>query len=115
MGASLGCRPRPSWSGSSFSMTVICGLLDVVVAITTGWVSACSWRRSGYLGAFLGDPVDVPGEVGDCIAAQLDVAASCLAVYAQREKTRLEHQWEIAREFGYREFGEVERELAGWG
>jgi Domain of unknown function (DUF4158) len=67
-----------------------------------------------YLGAFLGDPVDVPGEVGDCIAAQLDVAASCLAVYAQREKTRLEHQWEIAREFGYREFGEVERELAGW-
>lgn len=67
-----------------------------------------------YLGAFLGDPVDVPGEVGDCIAAQLDVAASCLAVYAQREKTRLEHQWEVAREFGYREFGEVERELAGW-
>jgi hypothetical protein len=67
-----------------------------------------------YLGAFLADPVDVPGEVGDCIAAQLDVVVSCLAVYAEREKTRLEHQWEIAREFGYREFVEVEGELARW-
>jgi hypothetical protein len=47
MGASLGCRRGWSWSGSSFSMTVICGLSGVVVAITTGWVSACSWRRSG--------------------------------------------------------------------
>jgi hypothetical protein len=30
------------------------------------------------LGTFLADPVDVPDDVGDCIAAQLDVAASCL-------------------------------------
>ena len=67
-----------------------------------------------YLGAFLPDPVDVPGEVGDCIAAQLDVGASCLARYAEREKTRLEHQWEIARAFGYREFVDVEGELACW-
>jgi hypothetical protein len=67
-----------------------------------------------YLGAFLPDPVDVPREVGDCIAAQLDLAASCLAGYAEREKTRLEHQWEIARTFGYREFVEVEDDLARW-
>ena len=67
-----------------------------------------------FLGTFLADPVDVPGDVGDCIAAQLDVAASCLATYAEREKTRLEHQWEIAREFGYRDFVEVEAELARW-
>jgi hypothetical protein len=26
----------------------------------------------------------------------------------------LEHQWEIAREFGYRDFADAERELAGW-
>ena len=67
-----------------------------------------------YLGAFLADPVDVPVEVGDCIAVQLEVATSCLAAYAEREKTRLEHQWEIAREYGYRDFVEVEVELARW-
>jgi len=67
-----------------------------------------------FLGAFLADPVDVPVEVGDYIAEQLDLAASCLAAYAEREKTRLEHQWEIAREYGYRDFVEVEVELARW-
>jgi hypothetical protein len=44
---------------------------------------------------------DVPVEIGYRIAAQLDVAASCLARYGEREKTRLEHQWEIAREYGF--------------
>jgi hypothetical protein len=66
-----------------------------------------------YLGMFLADPLDVPGEAGDCIAAQLGVDVSCLAGYAAREKTRLEHQWEIAHEFGYRDFANAERELAG--
>lgn len=67
-----------------------------------------------YLGMFLADPLDVPEEAGDCIAAQLGVDVSCLAGYAAREKTRLEHQWEISREFGYRDFADAERELAGW-
>src|SRR5450755_1073831 len=67
-----------------------------------------------YLGMFLADPLDVPGETGDCIAAQLGVDVSCLAGYGVREKTRLEHQWEIAREFGYRDFADAERELARW-
>jgi len=67
-----------------------------------------------FLGTFLVDPVDVPDDVGDCIAAQLDVAASCLATYTEREKTRLEHQWEIAREYGYRDFLDVEAELVRW-
>jgi hypothetical protein len=66
------------------------------------------------LGTFLADPVDVPDDVGDCIAAQLDVAASCLTTYAEREKTGLEHQWEIAREYGYRDFLDVEAELVRW-
>jgi CBS domain-containing protein len=30
-------------------------------------------------------------------------------------ETRLEHQWEIAREFGYRDFPAVEAELVGVG
>ncbi len=51
-----------------------------------------------FLGTFLGDPVDVPTEAVDYLAAQLQVAdPSCLKAYAKREKTRLEHQWEIAR------------------
>ncbi|MCA1681298.1 MAG: DUF4158 domain-containing protein [Actinobacteria bacterium] len=34
--------------------------------------------------------------------------------YTQREKTRLEHQWEIAREVGYPDFVDTEAELAVW-
>ena len=37
-----------------------------------------------------------------------------MATYTQREKTRLEHQWEIAREVGYRDFVDAEAELAVW-
>ncbi|HEX8157100.1 MAG TPA: DUF4158 domain-containing protein [Solirubrobacteraceae bacterium] len=33
---------------------------------------------------------------------------------ARREKTRLEHQWEIARDVGYRDFVDAEAELAAW-
>ena len=40
---------------------------------------------------------------------------SCVKGYGQREKTRLEHLWEIAREGGYSEFTGVEAELAGVG
>lgn len=61
------------------------------------------------LGSFLADPLDVPTEAVDSLAEQLGVAdPSCLKAYGEREKTRLEHQWEIAREFGYRDFPAVE-------
>ncbi len=69
------------------------------------------------LGSFLADPLDVPTEAVDFLAEQLGVAdPSCLKAYGEREKTRLEHQWEIAREFGYRDFPAVEAELSkpGW-
>ena len=67
------------------------------------------------LGAFLADPLDVPTEAVDFVAEQLGVAdASCLKSYGDREKTRLEHQWEITREYGYREFAEAEGELMRW-
>jgi TnpA family transposase len=67
-----------------------------------------------FLGTFLADPGDVPGEVVDYIAAQLDVDAASMSTYTQREKTRLEHRWEIARAGGYRDFVDAEAELAGW-
>jgi len=63
-----------------------------------------------FVGAFLADLGDVPGEV----AGQLDVVAASMATYTQREKACLEDQWEIAREVGYRDFAEAEAELAVW-
>ena len=66
------------------------------------------------LGTFLPDPVDVPTAVVDFVAGQLGIAdSSCLKAYAGRAKTRLEHQWEIARAHRYREFASAEAELSG--
>ena len=37
-----------------------------------------------------------------------------MKAYLEREKTRFEHQSEIAREYGWRAFADVENELARW-
>lgn len=67
------------------------------------------------LGTFLADPLDVPTVVVDYLASQLGIAdASCVKAYLEREKTRFEHQWGIAREYGWRSFADVEEELARW-
>lgn len=67
------------------------------------------------LGTFLADPLDVPTEAVDFVAGQLEITdASCLKGYAKREKTRLEHQWDIARVHGYSDFGAAEADLATW-
>jgi hypothetical protein len=67
------------------------------------------------LGTFLSDPVDVPTVVVDYLAGQLGIVdPSCLKAYAARSKTRLEHQWEIAETFGYRDFASAEAELQVW-
>jgi hypothetical protein len=51
-----------------------------------------------YLGMFLPDPVDVPGEVVEYLAEQLEIAdPSCVASYLDRKPTRCEHQDEIIR------------------
>jgi hypothetical protein len=51
-----------------------------------------------WLGMFLEDPLDVPGEVLDFIAGQLGMAdPSQVKRYTEREKTRFDHQWEIRR------------------
>jgi hypothetical protein len=68
-----------------------------------------------WLGTFLEDPVDVPGEVLDFVAGQLGLAdPSQVKRYTEREKTRFEHQWEIRRARGYREFSAAEEEFSGW-
>jgi Domain of unknown function (DUF4158) len=68
-----------------------------------------------WLGTFLEDPLDVPGEVLDFIAGQLGMAdPSQVKRYTEREKTRFDHQWEIRRARGYREFAAAEAEFSGW-
>ncbi|MEV4170211.1 DUF4158 domain-containing protein [Nonomuraea sp. NPDC049709] len=67
-----------------------------------------------YLGCFLADPLEVPNEVLDVVAAQLGIEdPSCVKRYTERDKTRLEHTWEIAKAFGLKDFASAETELAG--
>ena len=80
-----------------------------------------AWSRLGfalqlvtvrYLGCFLSDPLAVPAEVLDVVAGQLGITdASCVKRYIEREKTRLDHVWEIRQAFGLRDFASVEAEL----
>ncbi|MBE3012771.1 DUF4158 domain-containing protein [Microbispora sp. NEAU-D428] len=49
-----------------------------------------------HLGMFLADPLDVPVEL------------------TEREKTKLEHAWEIQQEYGLSSFAAVESELSAW-
>lgn len=64
---------------------------------------------------FLADPLAVPTEVVAYVAEQLDIAdPACVKSYVDREKTKLEHAWEIQREYGLASFGEVEAELSAW-
>ena len=68
-----------------------------------------------FLGTFLADPLDVPTAVVDYVAEQLETLdASRVKAYVDREKTRFEHQWEISREHGWRDFAGVEAELVRW-
>ncbi|WP_458687585.1 DUF4158 domain-containing protein [Nocardia tengchongensis] len=67
------------------------------------------------LGMFLANPLDVPAELVDYLGEQLGIeGSSCVKRYTEREKTKLEHAWEIQREYGLTSFSEVEPELAAW-
>jgi hypothetical protein len=74
---------------------------------------AVQWGTVRMLGTFLGeDPAAVPAGVAAFVAEQLGVRdPACLRGYADRPKTAYEHQWEIRRECGYREFAAGEAEL----
>jgi len=68
-----------------------------------------------WLGTFLEDLLEVPGAVLDFVAGQLGVAdPSQVKRYTERTKTRFDHQWEIRRVYGLKEFAEVEREFTDW-
>src|SRR5450755_2255358 len=74
---------------------------------------AVQWGTVRMVGAFLGEnPTAVPAGVVAFACEQLGIAdPSCLGAYAERSKTAYEHQWEIRRECGYREFAAGERDL----
>jgi hypothetical protein len=60
------------------------------------------------LGMFLADPLDVPVELVEYLAEQLGIDdPSCVKRYTEREKTKLEHAWEIQREHGLVSFTEL--------
>jgi len=68
-----------------------------------------------WVGMFLEDPLDVPTAVLDFMAEQLGVAdPSCVKRYTARAKTKFDHQWEIRREHGLKEFTTAEEELRAW-
>jgi Domain of unknown function (DUF4158) len=68
-----------------------------------------------WLGTFLEEPLDVPGAVLDFLAGQLGVAdPSLVKRYTERTKTRFDHQWEIRRAYGLREFVEIEAKFTDW-
>jgi len=67
------------------------------------------------IGTFLEDPIDVPTSVVDFVARQLGIEdSSCLKHYPGRRKTPLEHQWELARAYGWHSFADAEAQLASW-
>lgn len=68
-----------------------------------------------FLGTFLTDPLAVPVEVLEYVAEQLGVAdSSCVKRYVERDKTRLEHVWEIQGVYGFRDFAGAREELSAW-
>ncbi|WP_171069424.1 DUF4158 domain-containing protein [Actinomadura geliboluensis] len=68
-----------------------------------------------WVGSFLEDPLDVPTVVLDFVAEQLEVAdPSAVKRYTGRAKTKLDHQWEIRRVHGLKEFTAAEAELREW-
>jgi TnpA family transposase len=69
-----------------------------------------------WLGKFLEDPLDVPGGVLEFVAGkQLGMAdLSEVKRYTERGHTRFDHQWEIKKECGYREFDDAGEEFTEW-
>jgi hypothetical protein len=68
-----------------------------------------------YVGLFPENPLDVPAEVLQFVAGQLDIAdPSCVKRYTERDKTRFDHAWEIQRAYRLRDFAAAENELRGW-
>jgi len=68
-----------------------------------------------WLGTFLDDPLDVPAPVVEFVAGQLGVADPLVVnKYGERVKTLSDHQLEIRRAEGLRDFTKAQEELATW-
>src|SRR5262245_5321220 len=107
-------RRRRISSGCSSSMTRTGSWWACGAGSTWRPGSRSSWSVR-WLGTFLEDPLDVPGEVLDFVAGQLGIAdPSVVKQYAERVKTKSDHQQEIRRKYGLRDFADAEAELAEW-
>ena len=62
-----------------------------------------------WLGRFLEDPLEVPDGVLEFVAGKQLGLAELAEVkrHTEREHTRFEHQWEIKKNRGYREFDDA--------
>ncbi|WP_370017417.1 DUF4158 domain-containing protein [Planotetraspora sp. GP83] len=68
-----------------------------------------------WLGTFLEDPLDVPGAVLEFVAEQLEIEdPSQVKRYAERRETPFDHQRDIRRAYGWRDFTDAEGEFAAW-
>jgi Domain of unknown function (DUF4158) len=68
-----------------------------------------------WLGTFLTDSLDVPLAVLDYVAAQAEAQdPSCVKRYTEPEKTRLEHQGEIAQLHGFVPFASAQASPVQW-
>ncbi|MEU1216374.1 Tn3 family transposase [Streptomyces sp. NPDC005790] len=68
-----------------------------------------------FLGRFLPDPRQVPAEVAEYLAEQLEIGdPSCLKEYGERDGTARTHAGEIQEAGGWRDFAEVSAELGEW-
>ena len=68
-----------------------------------------------WLGTFLEDPLDVPGEVLDFVAGQLGIANPAVVKrYTERAKTKSDHQQAIRWKYGLRDLADAEAELTEW-
>ncbi|MBW8482611.1 Tn3 family transposase [Actinomadura parmotrematis] len=78
-----------------------------------GWALQVTTAR--FVGRFLPDPLEVPEEVVVYLAEQLGIEdVSQVKRYAERRATPFEHQEEIRKAYGLREFGAVEAEFTAW-
>ncbi|MET9340726.1 DUF4158 domain-containing protein [Nonomuraea sp. NPDC003804] len=68
-----------------------------------------------WLGTFLEDPLDVPGAVLEFVAEQLEVEdLSQVKRYVERRETPFDHQRDIRRVYGWKDFTDVDGEFAAW-
>ncbi|SCL72649.1 DUF4158 domain-containing protein [Micromonospora peucetia] len=68
-----------------------------------------------FLGRFMPDPRQVPAEVAEYLAEQLEIAdPSCLKLYGGRDGTARTHAGEIQQAEGWRDFAEVAEDLREW-